>query len=128
MIDKKIYRDGPYSDFICQGVQHGNILYISGQVGMDAAGHIPDTLAEQVSVVYDNIKHVLNEYGANMDNIVDEMMLLTDMDDCMANVNEVFGARQKAYGKKPDVTQTMVAVAALMLPALKVEIKVVAHL
>lgn len=66
--------------------------------------------------------------GATMDNIVDEMMLLTDMDDCMANVNEVFGARQKAYGKKPDATQTMVAVAALMLPALKVEIKVVAHL
>jgi len=93
--------------------------YISG---------VTDRLAEQVSVVYDNIKHVLNEYGANMDNIVDEMMLLADMDDCMANVNEVFGARQKAYGKKPDITQTMAAVAALMLPALKVEIKVVTHL
>ena len=45
-----------------------------------------------------------------------------------ANIKSVFGARADAYGGKPEVSQTLVQVAALILPELKIEIKCVAHL
>ena len=37
-IDKKLFRDGPYSDFFSQGVQVGNILTLAGQLGNSGEG------------------------------------------------------------------------------------------
>lgn len=31
-INKKTYRSGPFKDFIAQGTQVGNILYMAGRV------------------------------------------------------------------------------------------------
>ena len=31
-IEKKSFRSGPYADFIAQGVQVGNVLYLAGLV------------------------------------------------------------------------------------------------
>jgi enamine deaminase RidA (YjgF/YER057c/UK114 family) len=62
-----------------------------------------------------------------MDNIVDETIFVTDINDLMANVEEVFAAREEAYGGKPEVSQTLVQAAALVLPDLKIEIKCIAR-
>ena len=43
-IDKKLFRDGPYSDFFSQGVQVGNILTLAGQVGDGKDGEIPESI------------------------------------------------------------------------------------
>lgn len=45
-LSKKFYRSSPYADFMAQGVKADNILYLSGQVGIDDAGNIPDSMAE----------------------------------------------------------------------------------
>jgi len=125
---KEVFRSGPYADFMAQGVKVGSILYISGQVGMDAAGSIPATMAEQTVQAYANIRAVLAEVGASMDNIVDETFLVTSVEETHENLEAVFGARAEAYGKIPEVTQTLIGVAGLLLPELKLEIKCIAHL
>ncbi|EED31150.1 putative translation initiation inhibitor,yjgFfamily [gamma proteobacterium NOR5-3] len=127
-VEKKVFRSGPYADLIAQGVQAGESLYLSGQVGMREDGSTPDNIVEQVTVAYANIASVLAEFGATMDNIVDETFLVTDVTEAMTNLEAIFAARQQAYGQRPDVTQTLIGVAALLLPELKIEIKCVAHL
>jgi enamine deaminase RidA (YjgF/YER057c/UK114 family) len=63
-----------------------------------------------------------------MDNIIDETWFVTDMDECMENVADIFGAREAVYGRKPEVSQTLIGVSALVTPVNKVEIKCIAHL
>ncbi|MFN3238054.1 MAG: RidA family protein [Pseudomonadales bacterium] len=127
-ITKKSFRSGPFKDFIAQAVQVDNVLYISGQVGIDAEGNTPESFTDQVTVAYANIKAVLAEFGGEMTNIIDETVFVTDMAGFMAEVESIFKQRAMAYGGEPEVTQTLLQVVALVQPELKVEIKCVAHL
>ncbi len=127
-IEKQTYRSGPFKDIFAQGVKVGNVLHLSGQVGIDASGTAGADIATQTKLAYENIRHVLLKFGATMNNIVDETMFVTDMTELMANADDVFGARAEFYGGVPDVCQTLVQVSALVLPELKLEIKCVAHL
>ena len=120
-IEKKLFRSGPYADLFSQGVQVGNTLYMAGQVAMDEAGGIPEDLVEQMKLAYQNV-------AADMDNIVDETWFVTDVNDCMAQVEALFTERHIIYGKAPEVSQTLVQVGALVDPSLKIEIKCVAVL
>jgi len=128
MVKKKLFRSGLYADFFSQGVQVGNTVYLSGQVGTDEAGAAPADIVEQMKLAYAHIQSVLAEYGATMDNVVEETWFVTDVGDCMAKVGELFGARQEIYGKTPEVCQTLVGVAALVDPTYHIEIKCVAVL
>ena len=127
-VSKQVFRSGPYADLIAQGVKVGNTLYLSGQVGMDEAGTIPTSLAEQTVLAYTNIRAVLAEFGAGFDNIVDETFLVTSVEETHEQLEAIFGARAEAYGGSPEVTQTLIGVAGLLLPELKLEIKCIAHL
>ena len=127
-ITKKVFRLGPYADLMAQGVQVGNVLYLSGQVGIHDDGGIPEDIAEQTTLAYAHIAAVLSEFNATMDNIVDETFFVTSVAETMENLEAVFGARQQAYGSKPEVTQTLIEVAGLLLPGLKLEIKCIAQL
>jgi enamine deaminase RidA (YjgF/YER057c/UK114 family) len=77
-------------------------------------------------LAYANIEHVLAQFNATMDHIVEETWFVTDIDDCMTKVGELFSAREAIYGKKPEVAQTLVQVVALVDPSFKIEIKCVA--
>ncbi|MCP4627031.1 MAG: RidA family protein, partial [bacterium] len=67
-------------------------------------------------------------FGADMSNIVDETFFVTDMNELFGNIEDVYGAREAAFGGNPEVCQTVVQVVALVQPELKIEIKCVAHL
>jgi enamine deaminase RidA (YjgF/YER057c/UK114 family) len=125
---KNSFAAAPYADLFSQGVQVGNTLYMAGQVGMDEAGATPEDLLSQMKLAYQNVAAVLAEFGADMDNIVDETWFVTDVNDCMAQVEALFTERHMIYGKSPEVSQTLVQVGALVDPALKIEIKCVAVL
>ena len=66
--------------------------------------------------------------GASIEHIVDEMWLVTDVQDAMANVERLFKIRSEALGGNADVTQTMVQVAGLVMPELLIEVKCIARL
>ena len=127
-IEKQTFRSGPYKDIFAQGVKVGNILYLAGQVGIGDEGNVGADITEQTKLAYSNIRKVLSEFGATMANIVDETMFVTDMGEAMSNADSIFAARLEAYGETPEVSQTLLAVSALVLPKLKIEIKCVAHL
>ena len=123
---KKLYRDGPYANLFSQGVQVGNILHMAGQVGTDARGMAPDSLVEQRKNAYQHSESVLDAFDCSMDNIVEETWFVTNMNECMTQVQALFAARQDIYGKPPEVAQTLVQVVALVDPSFKIEIKCVA--
>ena len=125
-LDKKLFRNGPYADFFSQGVQVGNTLHMAGQVGTDASGKAPDSLVEQMKNAYQHVESVLKEFDCTMDNVVEETWFVTDMHECMTQVQDLFAARQEIYGKPPEVAQTLVQVVALVDPSFKIEIKCVA--
>ena len=127
-MERKVFRGGPYAELIAQAVQVGDVIYLSGQVGVDEQGDAPDSLVAQTTLAYEHVKAVLAEFGATLHNVVEETVFVTDMAQTMAQVQEVFAARAAAYGGRPDVTQTLVAVSALVDPAFKIEIKCTAHL
>ena len=126
-ISKKLYRTGPYADFFAQGVLVDDLLTLAGQIGVDANGETPEDLKGQMLVCYENIRVILTEFGATMENVVDESWFVTDVEECMQQVGDLFSAREKVYGRKPEVSQTLVGVTALVDPALKIEIKCIAR-
>ena len=125
-LNKKLFRDGPYADLFSQGVQVRNTLHMAGQVGTDASGKAPDSLVEQMKNAYQHVESVLKKFDCTMDNIVEETWFVTDMHECMTQVQDLFAARQAIYGKPPEVAQTLVQVVALVDPSFKIEIKCVA--
>ena len=57
---------------IAQGVKVGNTVYVSGQVGFDKEGNVVggDDMKAQSVQTFENIKAVLTEAGATMDDVV----------------------------------------------------------
>lgn len=86
---------GPYS----QGIKWGKMLFLSGQVGINPE---TKTLAEggvegQAYQVFKNIKAILSEAGADLNNVVKTTIFLKDMAD-FKKVNEIYGSHfQQPY-------------------------------
>ena len=111
---------GPYS----QAVQAGNMLFASGQLGLDpATGQFPEGgVKEQTAQAFKNVKAILTEAGLTMDNVVKTTVFLADMGD-FAAMNEVYATQFE--GTFP--ARSAVAVKTLPKNAL-VEVEVIAVL
>lgn len=81
---------GPYS----QAIQAGNMLFSSGQLGMDPAtgNFVEGGVREQAVQVFGNIHAILDEAGFTVNDIVKTTVFLADMAD-FAVVNEVYAAQ-----------------------------------
>lgn len=114
---------GPYS----QAVRVGDILFASGQVGLDpATGQIVEGgIVTQTTRVFDNIKAVLEAAGTDLTQVAKTTVFLKNMSD-FAAVNEIYAKYLAPAGVIPPARST-VAVAALPKDAL-VEIEVVVKL
>ena len=111
---------GPYS----QAVRVGDLLFASGQVGLDpATGQIVDGgIVEQTKRVFENIKAVLAAAGADLGQVVKTTVFLKNMAD-FAAMNEIYAKYLAPTGVVPPARST-VAVAALPKDAL-VEVEVI---
>lgn len=110
---------GPYS----QAVQIGDMLFASGQVGLDpATGQMVEGgIMEQTKRVFENIKVVLNAAGADLRQVAKTTVFLKNMSD-FAAMNEIYAQYLAPSGAVPPARST-VAVAGLPKDAL-VEIEV----
>jgi 2-iminobutanoate/2-iminopropanoate deaminase len=110
---------GPYS----QAVRAGNMLFISGQIGIDpATGVMAEGLEAQVRQVLKNLKAIVEEDGGSMASIVKATVLLKSMDD-FKTMNGIYA---EYFGSDPPARAAF-AVSALPLGAL-VEIEAIALL
>jgi 2-iminobutanoate/2-iminopropanoate deaminase len=110
-----------------QAVKVGDTIYLSGQVSHDDEGKIVGLrdMEAQMRQAYANIKKVLAEYGATMDNVVDEILFVTDMDIAFAAAVK---CRREVFSGTPIVASTIVQIQRLAFPDLMVEIRCVAKL
>lgn len=111
---------GPYS----AGVVSGNVIHVSGQLGVvpETGEFAGDSAVDQARQSLTNVKNILAAAGADMSNVAETTVLLTDLAD-FAAVNEVYAG----FFAEPFPARACFQVAALPKAA-KVEIKAVAYL
>ena len=108
---------GPYS----QAIEVNGMLFLSGQLPIDAAtGLMAEGIEEQAKQSLSNIKHILEEAGLTMANVVKTTVFLADMS-FFADMNKVYSTFFE--GEYP--ARSAVAVKALPKDAL-VEIECIA--
>lgn len=117
----------------------GDFLFLSGigprvrgskeipGVTLDSAGKIVSyDIETQCRAVFENIRLVLEDAGANWNDIVDVTVFLTNMKKDFPFYNKLY-AEHFAGDGKPNPTRTTIEVTALPTP-IAIELKVIAHL
>ena len=123
-----------------QAVKIDDTIYVSGQLSHDEQGNLVgaaplnddgkirdhSNMETQMRQTYANAKKILSEFGATLDNVVEEVVYVTDMDKAMDVAGPV---RKEAYGsEKPQVASTIFVTPRLAFPAQLIEIKFIAKL
>ncbi len=109
-----------------QAVKVGDTIYVSGQVSHDDEGNIlgEGSMEVQMRAAYANIAKVLVQYGATMDNVVDETLFVTDIDTAFpARVK----MKQEIFSGSPVLASTIVQIQRLAFPQLMIEIRCTAR-
>jgi reactive intermediate/imine deaminase len=104
-------------------VRHGDHLFISGVAPFDAQGRLvgEGDVVEQTRQVFRNMELVLKAAGLGFGDVLKVTVYLTDVADRKA-INPV---RQQYFGEARPAS-TLIGVAQLAIPGMKVEIEAVA--
>lgn len=104
----------------CRAVRVGNSVHVAGTTAVDSAGkpYMPGDPYAQTVRILDIIEAALQEAGAGMKDVVRTRIFTTDIS-CWEEIGRAHGERFAAI--RP--AATMVQVAALIDPALMVEIE-----
>jgi enamine deaminase RidA (YjgF/YER057c/UK114 family) len=102
----------------CHVTKAGNLIWVSGTVGMAADGSIPADVVEQFEFAIASMDACLKSVGAGAEHVVKVVVYLTDVAD-RGKINPI---RQRYFGAHRPAS-TLVEVSALVLPELKVEIE-----
>jgi 2-iminobutanoate/2-iminopropanoate deaminase len=104
------------------GIVAGDLVFVSGQVALDAQGQViaPGDLSGQVESVFDRIRGVLGAAGAGLDDVASCTVFLTRAED-FAEFNRSW---TQAFGEHRPTRVTVVA--ELLVPGLLVEIQSIA--
>lgn len=104
-------------------VRAGDLLFLTGATGADAAGRMPSGAAAQVRAALDKVGVVLAAAGANFDAVVEmttyHVGLRAHWDDAEAALRDGLGLPLPAW--------TAVEVAGLRRPGAVIELRLVAH-
>ena len=118
-----------------QAVRAMGTIFVSGQLSHDAAGklvgaapvddagHVTDTsnMELQMRTTYSNARAVLEQLGATLEDVVEEVIYVTDMTAAFAVAGSV---RKQAYGcDAPRCASTIAEVKRLAFPEQLVEIR-----
>ena len=118
-----------------QAVKVDDTIYVSGQLSHDEEGNVVgaapldeqgkirdhSNMEIQMRQTYANAKKILAEFGATLDNVVEEVVYVTDMDKAMEVAGDV---RKDAYGSQtPQVASTILVTPRLAFPTQLIEVK-----
>ena len=97
---------GPYS----QAVEFDGTLYCSGQIPVDpVTGEIPETIEAQTHLVLSNLRAVIEEAGAEIENVVKTTLFMIDLN-TFKTVNAIYG---ETFDEATAPARSTVQVAAL---------------
>lgn len=106
-------------------IKSKDLLFISGQVGVDDAGAAITDTAQQFAQAFANLGAVLTAAGADFSNIVDVTTFHVDM---YEHFDTFATAKQKIFPTAPFPNWTAIGVTNLANPALLLETKAIARL
>jgi enamine deaminase RidA (YjgF/YER057c/UK114 family) len=102
----------------CHVVRAGQLVWVSGIVGMDGEGNVPAGAVAQFELAIDVMDRCLKAAGAGPEHVVKVQLFLTDINDRAA-----INPRRIAYFGDHRPASTLVEVSALVDPRLRVEIE-----
>src|SRR3954447_24340182 len=104
-------------------VRWGDLLFVSGVAPVDAAGRLVgrDDAAGQTRQIFENMRKILDAAGCGFGDVLKVTVFLTDVAD-RKKINPV---RQEYFGEARPAS-TLIGVAELAIPGMKVEIEAVA--
>jgi enamine deaminase RidA (YjgF/YER057c/UK114 family) len=110
-----------------QAVRLGDTVYISGQVSHDDEGNVlgEGDMEVQMRAAYANVAKLLAQYGATIENVVDEIIFVTDME---AAFEARVKMKQEVFSGAPVLASTIVQIQRLAFPQLMIEIRCIARL
>ncbi len=101
----------------------GNFVFIAGQVAMDPeTGEAPKDLGDQLKLVFENIKKLIESEGGTLANIVKTTAFLAD-----TSYHEEYDRVYRSYFSSGYPARSTVQ-AKLMRPDFKVEIEAIAYI
>lgn len=104
-------------------VRVGDMLYLSGQLGIDASGKlVPGGIGSETRQTLENIKATLERYGSSLDRVVKALVMMADMSE-WGEMNKIY----VTYFTKHLPARSALGANGLALGA-KVEIEVIAVL
>lgn len=108
---------------LSQALRVGDLLFISGQTGLDDDGKLVGigNFDKQAEKTFDNLDKVLKAGGSSLKNVVKVSILLRDM----GNFDKIVALRGK-YFTKPYPADTIFEVSSLFSPDALIEIEAVA--
>lgn len=117
---KQLFPDGTeVVNFYVRAVKSGPFVFVSGTTSLDAKGRVQGkNAAEQTAVTMRKIEASLKSAGARLAHLTRLTIFVTDIRD-MADVSKALGKALKGSV----VSATLVAVSALAVPGLLVEIE-----
>ena len=102
----------------CHAVRAGNLIWVSGIVGMRADGFIPEDTVAQFDIAMDAMDACLRAAGGLPEHVVKVQVFMTDITERAA-----INPRRIAYFGEHLPASTLVEVSALVDPRMKVEIE-----
>ena len=105
------------------GIRVGDMLYVSGHVGVDASGNVAEGAEAQSRQVMANIRGVIEAAGGRMEDVCKITCFLTNMDDYAAYSK----VRLETWPENPPASST-VGVSCLVRPELVVEVEAIVRL
>ena len=106
---------GPFSHAIVAA----GLVFVSGQIGRDAEGTMPDGIAAQTEQTIRNLETILAAAGASLADVVKVSVFLRDLGD-FAAMNEVY---RRFFATEPPVRTT---VGVSLIPGAIVEMDAIA--
>jgi enamine deaminase RidA (YjgF/YER057c/UK114 family) len=106
------------------GIPAGRLVWTSGQVAIDAEGHVPTGWESQTRLVFDNLGRALAVLGPGWSDVVKLTYYVTSVDE-VATVRSV---RDEFVDTARPPTSSLVQVAGLVRPDLLIEVEAVAWL
>jgi 2-iminobutanoate/2-iminopropanoate deaminase len=104
-------------------VQYGDLLFISGVAPFDENAQLvgPDDPVAQTRQIFKNMEKILKAAGTGFSNVLRVTVYLTDVND-RTKINPV----RKEYFGDTRPASTLIGVAELVVPRMKVEIEAIA--
>lgn len=115
--------DATFDSHFSDGFVADRFVFVSGQLPVDGKGELVggDDVAEQARAVFENIRDILEQAGAGLQDIVQVNLFLLDVQD----IPRIAGVRRELFGEHRPAS-TAVGTTGLLLPGAKLEVNAIA--